>query len=138
MILRIAYVSRAAAGVDEREAFDIVRVAHNRNRRHDLSGGLVFVDGHFVQVLEGAPFLVRERFDRILRDPRHSDVDLRLEKRLRERLFEGEWMALRCAHEIDPRVLSAHGYAPGLPAGRFDGDAVVAFVRACCLATTAV
>ena len=47
-------------------------------------------------------------------------------------------MALRCAHEIDPGVLSARGYAPGLPASRFDGDAVVGFVRACCQAATAV
>ncbi len=134
MILRIAYVSRAAQGVTERDAFDIIRVAHNRNRQHDLSGGLVFIDGHFVQVLEGMPFRVRDRFDRIVCDPRHSDVDLRLEVQPRERLFEGEWMALRCAHEIDAGVLNAHGYVPGLPTSRFDGDAVVGFVRACCLA----
>lgn len=132
MILRIAYVSRAAPGVTERDAFDIIRVAHNRNREHDLSGGLVFLDGHFAQVLEGLPWRVHERFERIARDARHSDVDLRLQAQVRERLFEGEWMALRCAQEIAPDLLRARAYAPGWPAGRFDGDALVEFVRDCC------
>jgi len=134
MILRIAYVSRAAPGVTERDVFDIIRVAHNRNRQHDLSGGLVFIDGHFAQVLEGMPYRVHERFARIARDPRHVAVDLRLEKRVQERLFEGEWMALRCAQEIDPGLLRARAHAPGWPADRFDGDALVEFVKACCTA----
>lgn len=134
MILRIAYVSRAAPGVVERDAFDIIRVAHNRNREHDLSGGLVFIDGYFAQVLEGLPWRVQERFERIARDARHVDVDLRLQARVRERLFEGEWMALRCAQEIDPALLRACGYAPGWPAGHFGGEPLVEFVRACCSA----
>lgn len=132
MILRIAYVSRAAPGVTERDAFDIIRVAHNRNRQHDLSGGLVFLDGHFAQVLEGMPRRVLERYERIARDARHVDVDLRLQAQVHERLFEGEWMALRCAHEISPGLRRAPAHVPGWPADRFDGPAIVDFVKACC------
>ena len=135
MILRIAYVSRAAAGVTQADVFDIIRVAHNRNRRNDLSGGLVFADGYFAQVLEGMPFQVRDRLARIALDPRHEAVDLRLETLVDQRLFAGEWMALRCADEIDPAVLGAQGYVAGLPASRFDGDVLVEFVKACCTAT---
>lgn len=134
MILRIAYVSRAAPGITERDAFDIIRVAHNRNRQHDLSGGLVFLDGHFAQVLEGLSYRVVERYERIARDPRHVDLDLRLQAQVPERLFEGEWMALRCAQEIDPALLRARAYVPGWPVDRFGGNALVEFVKACCTA----
>ncbi len=136
MIERIVYVSRAAAGIGPREAFDIVRTAHNRNRRLGLTGGLLLLDGWFVQVLEGEPHHVRERLARIAADPRHEALDVRLRSSHAERAFPSEWMALRLPEEIDPAVLARFGYVAGLPATRFDGERLLALVQACCEATT--
>ncbi len=131
---RVVYVSRAAPGTGAAEAYDIIRVSHNRNSRFGLSGALIFVDGFFLQVLEGDGVSVRERYARILTDPRHTAVEMRQSTQTAQRSFGGDWMALRRDDEIGPAVRQAFGYAPGFPAERFDGDRLVAFALACCAA----
>jgi hypothetical protein len=136
MLLRIAYVSRAAEHIGPADTYEIVRGAHNRNRRNGLTGALLFADGHFVQVIEGDPFNVRRRFERIAADPRHHAVTLRLEQPVHERLFADDWMALRLGSDLQggpaEAVCRAFGYEPGLPADRFPGPRLVEFVAACC------
>lgn len=132
MIERIVYVSRAAPGIGLREAYDIIRTSHNRNRQHNLTGALILIDGHFLQVLEGDAWQVRERFARIATDPRHSQVEVRLQDRVAQPTFGGEWMALRHGDAIGDDVRAAFGYAPGLPADRMDGLRLVEFARAAC------
>jgi hypothetical protein len=138
MLLRIAYVSRAAAHIGAAETYEIVRGAHNRNQRNGLTGALLFADGHFVQVIEGDPFHVRHRFERIAADTRHEAVTLRLEQAVPERLFADDWMALRLGSALQDGEAAAvcreFGYVPGLPADRFPGPRLVAFVAACCRA----
>lgn len=137
MFDRIAYVSRAAGGVGPREVYDIIRSAHNRNGAAGLTGALVFVDGHFVQVLEGERFRLDACLARIAADPRHEALDLRTRSVADHRMFPGEWMALRQRSDIAPGVLDAAGYQPGLPPARFSGAQVEAFVRAACGLTVA-
>lgn len=132
MFERLVYVSRAAPGITARDCYDIIRVAHNRNSQFGLTGALLFLDGHFVQVLEGDRFRMRERFQVIAADPRHTDVDLRQSTPSDSLLFPGDWMALRSGDEIDPAVMARFGYQPGLPAAQFNGERIVDFVRACC------
>ena len=48
--------------------YDNIRVAHNRNSECNLTGALLFLDGYFVQVLEGEPLRVQERFAIIAAD----------------------------------------------------------------------
>jgi hypothetical protein len=133
MFERLVYVSRAAPGISARDCYDIIRVAHNRNSQFGLTGALLFLDGHFIQVLEGDRFRMRERFQVIAADRRHTDVELRQTVSCDELLFSAEWMALRSDAEIDPAVKARFDYRPGLPADRFSGDRIVEFVQACCL-----
>jgi hypothetical protein len=129
---RIVYVSQVAPGIGARDAYDIIRVAHNRNSRFGLTGALILVDGHFLQVLEGDGFRLRERYARIATDPRHTGVELRQSRSIQELSFVGEWMALRHDGEVDQATRDAHGYVPGFPVDRFDGERLVAFALACC------
>lgn len=132
MFERILYVSCASTGLIPRDVYDIIRNAHNRNSRFGLTGGLLYLDGQFVQVLEGEAFRLRERFAIIAADPRHTDVQVRYSATESERLFPDDWMALRLQGEIDPHVLTALGYEAGLPAERFDGSKLIDLVQACC------
>jgi len=132
MFLRIAYVSRAAEGLGEEAIYDIIRTAHNRNCAAGLTGALLIMDGHFIQVLEGDAFRVRECFKAIAADRRHTDMDLRHSARSRQMIFSDEWMAVRHGSEIPAELKTRFGYQPGLPRELFSGDAVVAFVRVCC------
>lgn len=132
MIERIAYVSRAAPGLSNADVYDIVRGSVNRNNRHGVTGGLLLLDGFFLQVLEGDAHRVDERFRAIAADARHTALDLRLRTPVRERLFPDQWMALRLPEQVPPALRAALGYEPGLPAARFSGARVAAFIQACC------
>lgn len=134
MYERLVYVSRAAASVKAPDAYDIIRVSLNRNSRYGLTGALILIDGYFLQVLEGDTYQVRERFERIATDARHTDVELRQSARIPHLGFADEWMALRHDDEVTHAVRDAFGYAPGFPADRLDGDRLVAFALACCRA----
>lgn len=132
MYQRLVYVSQAAPGLGARDTYDIIRVATNRNSQLGLTGALVFLDGHFVQLLEGQPHQVQARFARIAQDPRHHGLSLRLAVLTLELLFPDDWMALRQADQIPPGVKQAFGYQPGLPPDRFDGARIVDFLLASC------
>ncbi len=134
MLERIVYVSRAAPGIGAREAYDIIRTSHNRNSALGLTGALLLIDGHFVQVLEGDRLRVRERFERIAADARHGGVEVRQHVATDTPMFPGEWMALRHDEQVGADVRAAFGYQPGLPAAQFDGARLAAFVRAACTA----
>jgi hypothetical protein len=132
MYKRLAYVSRAAAGINARDAYEIIRVSVNRNSRLQLSGGLVFIDQHFVQVLEGHPERVDARYAVISADPRHDGVELRQSVNCDRLLFEGSWMAFSSDAQISPELRVQHGITPANPVHLLAPDALVAFVLACC------
>ena len=129
---RIVYTSQAAPGVGAREAYDIIRVSHNRNSQFGLTGALIFLDDHFLQVLEGDGWQLRDRYAVIAADPRHTHVVLRQSIRIDRLSFPDEWMALRHGDGVSAATRLAFGYAPGFPAPQFDGDGLAAFALACC------
>jgi len=137
MYKRLIYISRAVSSVQLRDVYDIIRVANNRNSSSGLTGGLLFLDGYFIQLLEGAPHSIAERYDRILQDKRHFDIEIRFEETSNELLFPNEWMAVRDISQIDPAILRSYDYEPGLPKLAFNGDRIADFLRAC-FATEAV
>ena len=131
MYEQLVYVSRAAPGMDAHSAYDIIRVSHNRNSKHGLTGALVLIDGYFLQVLEGHSHSLRERFAIIEADPRHTHVSVRQSIAKRERTFPDEWMALRHGDAVDESLKLDFGYAPGFPATHFTGEKLVEFALAC-------
>lgn len=135
MIERIIYVSRAAPGIGARDAYDIIRTAHNRNSRLDITGALVFIDDHFVQVLEGERLNIRERFAIIAADARHTNVQMRDASPIGQRCFPHDWMALRHGSVATDIARAQFAYKPGFPADRFPPARLLDFVRACCSAT---
>ncbi len=61
----------------------------SRNAAQGLSGVLVFVQGHFIQILEGEVVVLEAVFERICRDMRHRALTLVDFSPATERLFEG-------------------------------------------------
>jgi hypothetical protein len=132
MLERIVYVSRAAPGTGLDTVFGIIRQAHAGNGKAGLTGGLIFLDGGFAQVLEGPRAPLAAAFARIARDPRHQRVELRARERALCRLFQGQAMALRTRACLDQGLLEGFGYRPGFPVERFPADVLIEFaVRAC-------
>jgi Sensors of blue-light using FAD len=132
MFERIVYVSKAHPDVGARDAYDIIRVAHNRNSRCGLTGALLMLDGHFLQVLEGEGFHINERLAAICKDPRHYDVQLRSRVAVDTPAFPDEWMALRLADGVPDLVKTEFNYQPGFPPELFNAEQLLAFAQACC------
>jgi hypothetical protein len=116
-LFSLAYFSRNAidGGAEEmRSAIaEILVAARQNNARHGVTGALVFSDGCFAQVLEGAREDVEFVFETIQCDPRHSNVTIMHLHQVEERSF-GDWsMAFGGIDgvSIDPRI-NAAGMGP--------------------------
>ena len=75
-IYRLIYRSRATEPVDLMQISTIVEDSAENNRTLGVTGLLLASNTHFYQVLEGSQQAVNQVFDRIIRDPRHSEVTL--------------------------------------------------------------
>lgn len=109
MLCRLLYVSRIAPAASERLTStmeDILVVSAARNRQDAVTGFLLADGESFVQVLEGTDALVTACYERILRDPRHTDVRLRFLAGIEARRFPRWSMCGLCLSELDDAILS--------------------------------
>jgi hypothetical protein len=129
---RVLQVSRAAPRLDTAAVHAIIRHAHASNPPAAVTGALLFVDGWFLQLLEGPPAGLDARLARIRRDPRHAALELRGRERALARVFAGQPMALRTRACLDPGLLDAFGYRPGFPVADFPADILLELVAQAC------
>lgn len=69
---------------------DIVRVAKAENSKRNITGVLFYVDGKFLQVIEGREEDLRHLMQNIERDPRHRDIEYLIDTEVDKRGF-GQW-----------------------------------------------
>jgi Sensors of blue-light using FAD len=89
-LLSIAYVSSAITPMSEDDIAALLIAARANNRRHGITGALLYQAGRFIQIIEGPDAVLRERFDVIAADPRHRSVRVLRERAIAEREFP-EW-----------------------------------------------
>lgn len=121
MIFELVYRSVLAPDASPACVADIIRGARAFNRRHDVTGVLVFDGERFCQLLEGDAAIVAALGERIAKDPRHHRFEI-LQQGSRDgaRRFPGWSMAY---------ALDTDGVlAPLLERGG-DGDAAAALER---------
>ncbi len=116
-LFSLAYFSRNAIdGTAEEMQSAIAKIlasARRNNARQGVTGALLFSDGCFAQVLEGAREDVESVFETIQCDLRHSDVTIMHLHEVEERSF-GDWSMAFGGIEgvsIDPRI-NAAGMGP--------------------------
>lgn len=97
---RMAYCSRSQVSMDSLLLIaDILAVSQRNNRRDDITGALLYSEGVFFQVVEGAPVDLDRLLRRLGSDPRHSDIHVIARAPVTGRLF-GEWSMM--APRISP------------------------------------
>lgn len=90
MPYRLIYSSEASPDLTTADLEGMLAESRIRNRAHGITGVLVFVDGAFLQILEGEKDDVRDLMERIERDPRHHGVKVFVEQETDTRAF-AEW-----------------------------------------------
>jgi hypothetical protein len=112
IIVRLTYYSRIrvdrAGGPALDRIRDILIESVANNRRDDITGALIHDDKWFAQALEGPETKVTAAFERILRDPRHSDVRLIRMQPVPARQFAAWWMACVARGDDNADVFRHH------------------------------
>ncbi len=77
----LAYFSTATKYFSEQELKQLLTYSKENNQKINITGILLFIEGCFLQILEGEQATVNTLYHKIKKDTRHSDI---------LRIFEGE------------------------------------------------
>lgn len=86
----LVYASRETVVFDDDSLRALLKQARNHNHSKLITGMLLYRDGLFVQALEGDEAEIVRLYEKIRKDPRHTDVIRIYLKPIKERSF-GEW-----------------------------------------------
>lgn len=93
MIKQLVYTSVATERMPKSKLYKILVQARGNNRLAGITGLLVFVDGMFLQVLEGEADSVAQILQKINADPRHKDIKVIYQGDTDQRTFSSWQMA---------------------------------------------
>lgn len=96
---RIIYTSRATRRLRRCDLEDILADARVKNAANDVTGYLLYDDGHFIQAIEGEQDTVEALVDRIADDDRHEAFQVLAREPIEQREFD-DW-AMGCFHVED-------------------------------------
>ena len=113
---RIVYIS-TAADLSTAEVAQILESAQRNNAQREITGFLLASRSHFMQVIEGRFEDVNRTFMRIVRDKRHTDVEIVGFDVISGRLFGGWSMrgigVLDTNSDIARRLMEKYGSEEG-------------------------
>jgi hypothetical protein len=89
MLIRLLYVSRAVDKNDKAAIDAILASARSHNPENGITGVLCYGGGIFLQAIEGGRTAVNELYSHIIRDTRHTEVQLLHYEEITERRFGG-------------------------------------------------
>ena len=108
-IVRLTYASRLKKPLKHDVLEKIMAVSRRNNRKLGVTGALCHSPRGFLQILEGPAAAVNELYNRIVRDPRHTQVTLLEYTKVPFREFENWSMAYVRTDEIAKALL--HKYS---------------------------
>ena len=93
MLIQSLYTSAAIQPMPKSKLYKILVDSRVSNRLADVTGLLVYVDGKFLQVLEGEQGVVSALLEKISKDRRHKDVKVVYKTVIVRRTFNAWQMA---------------------------------------------
>ena len=107
-MIELIYVSAETRPFSSEELAELLQVARANNTELGVTGVLLYLEGSFLQVLEGPEDVVMELFDKIGLDRRHGSVVLIRRSEIETRNF-GEWsMGFREVSASEARMLDGY------------------------------
>jgi hypothetical protein len=89
-VFQLTYYSTARSGISNEDIEEILTTARKHNAANDITGCLLFHNGEFLQILEGAKLAILSLFEKIKVDPRHETILKLSENNAKKRSF-GQW-----------------------------------------------
>jgi hypothetical protein len=108
---QLLYVSNTIEDIRPGDLDDILTASRRNNDLLGITGLLVFIDGGFLQMLEGEERSVRELYSRIATDRRHANPRLMLDREVPVRAFPAWSMGFERPCMDDPETAGMFGVA---------------------------
>ncbi len=89
-MISLTYLSTATEPYSPADLAELLRTTRERNHAAELTGMLLYANGHFIQTLEGSEDVVDATFARISNDPHHRNVYVALREGIDSRTF-ADW-----------------------------------------------
>jgi len=89
-LVSLVYVSYAADSTTEHDIKNILQTARDFNGRNNITGMLLYREPYYIQTLEGEKAVVDALYEKICRDPRHTNIVLVFENDIKKRSF-AQW-----------------------------------------------
>ena len=83
----LTYTSIAKLDLTDGDLAAILAIARDLNAIDGITGLLIFNGTHFLQLIEGTEQAIDELVEKLRRDPRHSGLEIRDQRRIDERSF---------------------------------------------------
>ena len=83
----LMYVSYASRPLSDSDLEELLETCRRNNENQDVTGMLMYIDGKFIQVLEGEKDVINDLYDKIVADNRHKKISKIIEGRTKERNF---------------------------------------------------
>jgi len=116
-LTRLVYCSRQI-GLNADDLDEVMQKVRTNNARDHITGALVVSEGTFMQLLEGSRSAIGQCFARIMKDPRHDDIQIVSCGDVSRRLFRDWSMHLIEASRIKLEIMSRYmvngQFIPGL------------------------
>jgi hypothetical protein len=84
---QLLYVSNTQPDITLSALDDLLTASRRNNALMGITGLLLFIDGGFLQIMEGEERAIRELYARITNDPRHHNLRLMLDREVPVRAF---------------------------------------------------
>ena len=94
-LFRLVYISRGVRKFEPPELLSFLKSFRAANAEHDITGILLYLNGDFMQLLEGTEKEVMTLLGNIEKDSRHDAVSVVMRESIRERNFTNWFMAFR-------------------------------------------
>jgi len=100
-MIQISYISSASPPMSTEELLALLQKCRENNAGRGVTGMLLYANGTFLQVLEGAEEVVDELVEIIKKDPRHKNIQMLYRKPIERREYSDWSMGFRRLSDKD-------------------------------------
>lgn len=134
-LVRLVFFSRNCVNLSDSRLATIKSILHTCSEYSSssgITGGLVFNERHFLQVMEGAREQISRNLKALFVDKRHEDVTVVSCRPIEERMFQG-WSVGYAAKSLDAeQITMKFGLGVDLDPGKMTPHGIEAFVAEFC------
>jgi hypothetical protein len=140
MLVRLLYASRSTAPITPELTDAILEAAQSHNAEHGITGVLCICSqaNVFLQALEGGRAQINALYNRLVQDPRHTDVVLLHYEQIDQRVFSSWRMGRVDLNRVNTGTILRYSSHSVVDPFSMSGTAAIAMVMELASTTTVI